>query len=215
MHQMAHRIVQSTIRRLVACVALASLAACFTVDSIILESPLFGDRWRGVRAPELSVETLDGTRFELSELRGRRVAVHVWRAQCGLCAADLPSLRQIREEFPEEDLAIVALRLRHESDDEEIQPDATLGFPVAVLDELPTPYGDVPGHPTTFFIDRNGVIEFVSEGFRGDNALRKGAQRGDFEGNLGTSRWRWIDAGFGPLGGSEALLRGYEHERRR
>jgi len=94
----------------------------------------------------------------------------------------LPSLRQIREEFPEEDLAIVALRLRHESDDEEIQPDATLGFPVAVLDELPTPYGDVPSHPTTFFIDRNGVVEFVSEGFRFDNALREGAQRGDFEG---------------------------------
>lgn len=174
--------VRFIVRAVAASVALASLGACFTVDSVVFESPFFGDRWRGVRAPELSVETVGGRRFDLVEFRGRRVAVHVWRTQCGLCAADLPNLQKLREEFSEGELAIVALRLRHESDGDEAQSETHPSFPVAVLETMPEPYGDVPSHPTTFFIDRNGVVEFVSEGFRGDSALREAAQRGDFEG---------------------------------
>ncbi|MBM3289279.1 MAG: redoxin domain-containing protein, partial [Candidatus Hydrogenedentes bacterium] len=43
--------------------------------------------WEGVRAPDFTLTTLDGSTVRLGELRGKRVFVDVWATWCPPCRA--------------------------------------------------------------------------------------------------------------------------------
>ena len=54
--------------------------------------------------------------------------------------------------------------------------------PIASADDLPSPYKDVSAIPTTFFIDRKGVIQNVFVGYHDFDNLKTHALAQDFAG---------------------------------
>jgi hypothetical protein len=56
-----------------------------------------------------------------------------------------------------------------------------INYPLVALKNIPRPY-DVRLIPTTFFIDRKGVIQSVTAGYHDFNALKELASAGDFTG---------------------------------
>jgi hypothetical protein len=57
-----------------------------------------------------------------------------------------------------------------------------MNYLIASAKNLPMPFSEVDAIPTTFFIDRNGVIQSVLVGSRGFDELKKEALAHDYTG---------------------------------
>jgi thiol-disulfide isomerase/thioredoxin len=140
--------------------------------------------WEGVRAPDFTVTTLDNQPFTLSQFKGKRVVVDCWATWCAPCWKEIPHLNQLAKENPKEELVIIGIS--HEEHDvvSEFAGKNNIGYPIATADNLPPPYGEVSSLPTTFFIDRNGVIQSVLVGYHDLDQLRREATAPDYTGTV-------------------------------
>ena len=136
--------------------------------------------WEGVRAPDISVTSLDGQTLEMSDLKGKRVVLEFWATWCPPCIEGIPHLNQLARE--EEDLVILGISGESESVLRPFAREHGIEYPIVSASHLPSPYGDVHGLPTAFFIDRNGVIQSISVGAQEPEELRAMALAEDYEG---------------------------------
>ena len=121
---------------------------------------------KGKMAPDFELETLDGEKKKLSDLRGKRVMVNFWATWCPPCRAEIPDLQKFHEN---EDITILAVNLTETEQDmdkvEEFVDDFGMTFPI-LLDtetEVADTYKIQP-IPSSFMVDSNGRIQFVALG---------------------------------------------------
>ena len=121
---------------------------------------------KGKIAPDFELETLDGEKKKLSDLRGERVMVNFWATWCPPCRAEIPDLQKFHEN---EDITILAVNLTETEQDmdkvEEFVDDFGMTFPI-LLDtetEVADTYKIQP-IPSSFMVDSNGRIQFVALG---------------------------------------------------
>ena len=116
----------------------------------------------GFPAPDFTLDLLGGGQITLSELRGKVVMVNLWASWCAPCRIEMPEIEQVYRAY--KDLGFVVIGLNTTFQDSE--PDAAafvgelgLTFPVA-LDRNGAVSRDyqLRALPSTYFIDRNGVI---------------------------------------------------------
>lgn len=138
--------------------------------------------WQGVLAPDFSVTTLDGQRIQLSELKGKRVVVDFWATWCPPCVMEIPHFIKLRAENPADELVLVGISSEDENTLKSFVKKKGINYPIASADDLPAPYNAVRSIPTTFFIDRNGVIQSVLVGYHDLEVLKSHALAEDFEG---------------------------------
>lgn len=138
--------------------------------------------WEGVEAPDTTLVALDGQEYTLRELRGRRVIIDIWATWCPPCRDEIPHFVQLASEHPADELIIIGVS---DEDPETLRPfmeEMGINYPIVSQSGLPSPYDDVVSIPTTFFIDRNGVIQKVLSGYHDYEALRAAALADDYEG---------------------------------
>ncbi len=115
----------------------------------------------GGPAPDFWFETAQGQATSLSELEGKIVLINFWATWCNPCKTEMPYIQQIYDEWPEEELVMLAINVGDSSDDvASFMQSNSLSFPV-LLDsqgEAATRYG-IPGFPTTLFIDKKGLLQ--------------------------------------------------------
>lgn len=142
-------------------------------------------QWKGVMAPDFTVTTLDGETIQLSEAKGRRVVIDIWATWCPPCRKEIPHFNKLNSELSEDDLLIVGISDEDRDTLVKFMESTPIDYPiVAVENDLPDPYGAVSAYPTTFFIDRNGVIQDIVVGYRSLDTLREYATAPDFEGEV-------------------------------
>lgn len=121
----------------------------------------------GQRVDDLSATGLDGRAFRLGDATGRVRVVDFWASWCEPCREQLPLLERLsREHAPE--LAVVAISF----DDDRAPLDAFLAQVPVSFPVLWDPSGDRLGDglsihrlPTTWVVDRAGVVRSVHVGF--------------------------------------------------
>ena len=116
----------------------------------------------GELAPDFQAQTLDGHTISLSDLRGKPVLINFWATWCSPCHAEMPYLQQIHEEWSHKRLVVLAVNVGESPSkvEEFIQVNNLITLPV-LLDingEAAQQYG-VTAFPTTFFVDRNGIVQ--------------------------------------------------------
>jgi peroxiredoxin len=132
----------------------------------------------GDRAPAFAAPALDGKgTIELSQYRGKVVYLDFWASWCAPCLVAIPEIEEMRGEFPSEDFQIIAVNLdQKKAKALRFLSKNPVGYPSASdpKGRLPGQYG-VDAMPTSYLIDREGVIRYVHRGFqRGDGSeLRK------------------------------------------
>jgi peroxiredoxin len=118
---------------------------------------------RGHPAPDFTLQTLEGESLTLSDLRGQAVVLNFWATWCPPCQAEMPELQAAYDEYG--DKGLVVLGVNQAEDKATVHAflnERKLTFPV-VLDsqyEASQLY-QVNSLPTTFFIDRDGVIREI------------------------------------------------------
>jgi len=142
--------------------------------------------WEGVEAPNFTVTSLDGETLTLSELKGKRVVVNFWATWCQPCIKEIPHFKQLRQEVSPDELIMVGISPEASSVIQPFLEEHGINYPSVSTSALPAPYSEVRGIPTTFFIDRNGVIQTIAIGYRDFDALKEYALSSDYEGEVRT-----------------------------
>jgi len=139
--------------------------------------------WEGVRSPDLTLTDLDGTVYTLSELRGKRVVLFLFSSWSG--DEPVEQFVQLVEDESAADLVVIGMSDDDEDELREYMLEMKINFPVAIREDLPSPYDDIFDYPTTIIIDRNGVIQTIAlnyDDFEDYDALKSAALAADFTG---------------------------------
>ena len=136
---------------------------------LALATPAFAGVTKGQRAPDFALPTLAGARMSLSSLRGKVVIVDFWAQWCEPCTKELPQLDKLQKEFAGKNVVILAVNLDKTKDNaQKLAQQLGLSLPV-LLDpagSVAATY-DLPKMPTSFLVDKKGIVRFVHEGFEG------------------------------------------------
>ncbi|MEF3331196.1 MULTISPECIES: TlpA family protein disulfide reductase [Oceanobacillus] len=120
----------------------------------------------GDKAPDFTLETLDGETLQLSDFQGERVMINFWATWCPPCKQEMPDMERF---YQGHDPIILSVNLTDEEMSTEkvgqfIQ-ELELTFPV-LLDkegEVSNLYRIQP-IPVTYMVDAEGIIQFKSIG---------------------------------------------------
>jgi cytochrome c biogenesis protein CcmG/thiol:disulfide interchange protein DsbE len=120
----------------------------------------------GRPAPDFQFQTPEGQSTSLSELKGQLVLVNFWATWCGPCTYEMPFLQQFYQEHPGGEVVLLAINVQESpSQVAEFMQDRGFSFTV-LLDSGAdvTQRYNIRGIPTTFFIDRDGIIQEIHVG---------------------------------------------------
>lgn len=127
----------------------------------------------GHPAPDFTLSTPDGKARTLADLRGKPVILNFWASWCGPCRAEMPELQRVHDRLAE--AGVVVLGINQAESPEVIaryQRELAVDFPTVQDSRLGVSRQYlVNSLPTTFFIDREGVIRTIVIGPMTDAVL--------------------------------------------
>jgi peroxiredoxin len=136
----------------------------------------------GFLAPDFSLRSDSGETITLSELRGNPVLINFWASWCPPCRTEMPAIQEVYEEYTESGFVVLAVNTTYQDN----QGDAvTFGMlhklTFSILwdqtGEVSRVY-QINALPTSFFVDRLGIIrEVVIGGPMAEALLRSRTQR--------------------------------------
>jgi peroxiredoxin len=149
----------------------SALAVSFATLSLLVASVALAVE-PGARAPELGANDLGGNRVTLESLRGSVVIVDFWASWCEPCADSMPVLESLYTRFRADGLRVVGVSQDRSADN--IAPFLRrhpVTFPIIhdAGNAIAGRYAP-PTMPTSYLIDREGVVRHVHRGFRAGDA---------------------------------------------
>ena len=127
----------------------------------------------GQAAPSLKLPLVGGGEVDLASYRGQPVLLNFWATWCEPCRAEMPAFERAQQQY--RDRGLVVLGVDFQEQDPEIVAflrEIGVTFPSAVdrTGEV-TRQWRATGLPTTFLIDRQGIIRDVRVGAFTDSML--------------------------------------------
>src|SRR5215475_5246781 len=158
-------------RKLIVVVALSLLSAGVALAGV----------GKGQHAPDFSLPSLHGGTVSLSSLRGKVVLIDFWAQWCEPCKKELPQLDRLSKEYAGKGVVIVAVNIDKQRDNA-ARMVKQLGVTLPVLlDASGSVAGsyDPPKMPSSFVVDKKGIVRYVNEGFDGPKDVDRFKQQLD------------------------------------
>jgi len=135
------------------------------------------EEYIGTAAPDITLTDLDGNKIILSELKGKRVVLDFWATWCPPCKKEIPHFIELRKTTNSKELVIIGISNESAEKIKGFAEKHSINYPLVSTrdDELPEPYNKITSIPTTFFIDRQGVIGNVLFGYHSFEELKNNA----------------------------------------
>ena len=147
---------------------LVLLATILVVTSCSSATSIEGGSTQGSMAPDFSLRSIDGNNISLVDFRGRPLLLNFWATWCGPCRSEMPYLEEVHndEAWSSKNLAIIAIDAAETVQTvNQFLRETGLSLTV-VIDPDNSVFMDynVRAIPTTFFIDKDGIIDSVKIG---------------------------------------------------
>ena len=132
----------------------------------------------GVRMPAVTLPALHGPQVSLGDLRGRDVLVNVWATWCGPCRREMPALALLSHRMGPR-LTVMAI---DQGEDAQVVSayvkQFNVDFPVYLdRDQRVGTMLHLVGLPSSFFVDRSGVVRDAIDGEMTYQMMTEKAQR--------------------------------------
>ena len=141
---------------------------------------LLGVSFDPEEAPAYTLVTLDGDTVRSTDLEGQVVVLNFWATWCGPCRLEMPSLQRLHERRAQDGVVVLGLA----TDVGGVAPIRSFlherGITYRVGRATPEQrraFGGIPGIPTTFIVDRSGVVRHKVVGYFAPPALNAAVAR--------------------------------------
>ncbi len=117
-------------------------------------------------APDFTLADLEGNQLRLSDLRGKVVFINFWATWCPPCRAEMPEIEAIHQEYKTEGVVVIGVDILETASDVRQfvkQGGYNWTFVLDTTGEVTASY-NIAAIPTSFFIDREGIIRAVNIG---------------------------------------------------
>ena len=131
-------------------------------------------------APAYTLVTLEGDTVRSTDLEGQVVVLNFWATWCGPCRLEMPSLQRLHERRGEDGVVVLGLATDVGSDApiRSFLQERDITYPVGrATPEQRRAFGGIPGIPTTFIVDRAGVVRHKVVGYFTPPALNAAVAR--------------------------------------
>lgn len=146
-------------------ILLVMLAAlCYTMYNSVFAKQ---DRVKeGSIAPNFVLQSVDGERIELKDLKGKGVFLNFWGTWCGPCKQEFPYMANQYEVFKDRGVEIVAVNVAESKIAvKNFMESYGVNFPIAMdKDRQVTEAYDITPLPTTFLVNPEGRVIKVIKG---------------------------------------------------
>jgi thiol-disulfide isomerase/thioredoxin len=164
-----------------------SMAADTDTGTLVFHSALTGKP-----APPFTLQDVDGKQVSLASFRGKAVMINFWATWCAPCKIETPWLIQLHDKYASQGLEI--LGISSQGDDatpkdkvvwdkdkaaiDQFVKQEKIPYPVLLGgDSIAQPYGGVEDLPTSFFINRKGVVVAAEMGLTSESSLEAEIQK--------------------------------------
>jgi len=120
---------------------------------------------QGFLAPDFELKTPEGETVKLSDSRGKAVLVNLWATWCPPCRAEMRTIETMYKEYKDQGFTVLGVNMTYQDELSRILPfvnEQHLTFPI-LLDQtgdMARAY-ELKSLPSSFFINRDGIIEEV------------------------------------------------------
>ncbi len=148
-------------------------------------SPLLGKP-----APHFTLEDLSGNQHSLSEFKGHALAINFWATWCAPCKVETPWLIDLRNQYAAQGFEVLGISAddidrkdpRKFSDEKQeiarFVQKMHMPYPVLIDGgSVADSYGDLDALPTTFFVDRNGIVVAAQMGMTSKDELERNIKK--------------------------------------
>src|SRR6185437_10874471 len=125
----------------------------------------------GKAARDYTITTMDNQKVTSAQLKGKVVVLNYWATWCTPCKAEMVVFENYLRTHPGTDLKIYAVATENSVPISKLKPlQAALHFPIARW-LSGRGYGVKDGVPTSYVIDREGVLRFAEAGAFNDRSF--------------------------------------------
>lgn len=173
--------------RAAAAAAHAELVPDSSGTALVYNSPL-----EGKPAPAFSLPAVSGQDVSLSSYRGKAVLINFWATWCGPCKIETPWLIELRDKYAPQGFEVLGI----DAEGDDVKPSDKAAWdkdktaiekfvqqekvPYPVLmggDSIAQPYGGVEDLPTSFYVNRKGVVVAAQMGLTSESAMAANIQK--------------------------------------
>jgi cytochrome c biogenesis protein CcmG/thiol:disulfide interchange protein DsbE len=135
-------------------------AVCAATPALAERDPVVGQP-----APDFHASTMDGQHVRLADLKGQVVVVNFWATWCGPCRNELPLLDGYARMAKGQGLRVLAVDYNDQSASPQQLRDIARKASLSFVFRFDGDYRPIGGAvPTSFVIDRAGVLRYAAAG---------------------------------------------------
>ena len=162
------------IKNFVLCGLLVYTSASSFSSNAAWEQPKLGHQMTEVSSPvpaiDFVLEDMDETPFSFSQLKGKVVLLNFWATWCPPCVREIPSMERLYQKFKNNNFTVLGLNQMEDGDTVfaftgQLALDPTFTVLFDKTSKVSRLY-KVNGLPTTYLIDKKGLIRYRAIGGR-------------------------------------------------
>ena len=119
------------------------------------------------KAPDFTLDTMEGDTFTLSDHKGKVVVINIWATWCAPCRKEIPEFIKMQRDLGNQGVLFVGVSIDKKGWDA-VRPYAQkmdINYPVVVDDgSVSDGYGPFRLIPTSYIINKRGQVEYVVPG---------------------------------------------------
>ena len=127
----------------------------------------------GKPAPAFVLKNIKNKEVKLSDFKGKVCIVNFWATWCGPCRVEIPAFIALQSQYAHKGFSMIGISV--DSGPEVVKTYANknkINYPMLMADDaVKQNYGGIQGVPSTFVVDKKGIIRYTYLGVPGDKLV--------------------------------------------